>query len=97
MKNTLVIGIPWYRPEDWARVKSIMPDAGKLHDTFAEWEREARRTEREVRRQRQRVERVMLDLDAFLAWCTIRGRPSDAAARAEYACHAVQQRAMTEE
>lgn len=94
MQNSPAVGLPWYRPEDWARVKRVMSDADALHDTFEEWQKDARKIERSLRQEGPRVERVMIDVDAFLAWCTIKGRAWDGAARAKYACDAVQRRAQ---
>jgi hypothetical protein len=92
MTSDMVVAIPWYRREDWGRLKSILSDASALHDAFEDWQKEAVSVERTLRRQGHRVERVVIDIDVFRTWCFIRGRPTDAAARSEYALESVRSR-----
>ena len=33
---------PWYRPEDYARIREIMDDGDRMPRTFDEWERIAK-------------------------------------------------------
>jgi hypothetical protein len=89
MTSGVVVAIPWYRREDWGRLKSIVSDAATLHDAFEDWQNEAVNVERRLRREGHQVERVVIDVEAFRAWCIIRGRPTDAAARSEYALESV--------
>jgi hypothetical protein len=92
MTSRVVIGIPWYRREDWARLKTVLSDAAALHENFEDWEREAVNVEWTLRLQGNQVERVVIDVTAFGTWCLLRGRPTDAAARSEYALETVQLR-----
>ena len=31
------VGVVWYRQADWLRLRTLLPDASKLPDTYAEW------------------------------------------------------------
>lgn len=79
------IGIPWYRGEDWDEVKRVMASPESLHDTYVEWLVSAEEVERAMKAQGFRVKRVILDLQAFLAWCAAEGCTPDGPARARWA------------
>jgi hypothetical protein len=67
MTSGVVVAIPWYRREDWGRLKSIVSDAATLHDAFEDWQNEAVNVERRLRRHGHQVKRVVIDVDAFRA------------------------------
>jgi len=79
-----VVGVAWYREADWPRIKELFPDADKLHDSYAEWLKFAEGSVRRLRRSRVTVEPYTIDLDDFLGWCLVHGRPRDANARTAY-------------
>jgi hypothetical protein len=99
MSTDVVIGLPWYREEDWTRLKAVFIDGDKLHDTFREWLREAGKLERKLQNEGHLVERIPIDPEDFRSWCIIRGRGTDANARVEFAMESVRlkhpQRAIT--
>ncbi len=79
-----LVGMGWYRPEDWERLLQVVSDRGRLHDSYAEWLAEAEWAERNVSATGHRVVRVFVDPDELAGWCLVRGRAPDAAARAEF-------------
>ena len=79
-----VVGVAWYREADWPRIKELFPDADQLHDSYAEWLKFAEDSVRRLRRSRVTVEPYTIDLDDFLGWCLVHGRPRDANARTAY-------------
>ena len=79
-----VVGVAWYREADWPRIKELFPDADQLHDSYAEWLKFAEGSVRRLRRSRVTVEPYTIDLDDFLGWCLVHGRPRDANARTAY-------------
>lgn len=81
----VVVGIPWYRREDWERLMEIFEDADILHDTFEDWRKDAGNTEGSLRRQGQIVVRAYIDPEAFPDWCRAKGVGIDAQARAQFA------------
>jgi hypothetical protein len=80
----MMVGITWWREHDWPRVKDLFPDAGELHNTYAEWLKSAENTVKELKRRGVAVEQFALDIDDFLAWCLVHERQRDAQARSEY-------------
>ena len=68
--------LPWYEPETYERVCALMHDQDRLFGTYADWLRNAQRTEEHLRGQGARTVRVTLDLVHFPAWCARTGRAS---------------------
>lgn len=79
--------LPWYEPETYERVCALMHDQDRLFGTYADWLRNAQRTEEHLRGQGARTVRVTLDLVHFPAWCAAHrpGLHIDAQARLQYA------------
>lgn len=44
-----VVGMPWYRKADYARLRASFADGARLHQTYAEWCAAARATEAHLR------------------------------------------------
>jgi hypothetical protein len=83
------VGIVWYRQADWPRLRTLLPDADKLPDTYAEWLASAESLMAQLKRDGITAERVLLDPDSFSAWCAARGLPLDAQARSQYVSEVV--------
>ena len=62
----------------------LFPDADALHDTHAEWVKSAEASVKRLTRPGVTVEPYTIDLDDFLAWCTVHGCECDAKARTAY-------------
>lgn len=80
----MVVGVAWYREEDWPRVKRQFPDADELHDSYAEWLASARDAMKAIERSSARAEPLVVNLDDLFGWCLIRGREPNAESRGEY-------------
>ena len=76
-----VVGIAWYRPERYNRVREVMADGISFPKTHASWSQKAGRMERELGRQGFAPERVEVDPDEFARWCAGRELAPDSAAR----------------
>ena len=87
-----MIGVAWFDPAQWQRLRLVVADPSEIEDTFAEWERNAMGAVHTLERQGQEVARVHVDLEALVAWCKGRGVPVNGKARAEYAAFLLQQR-----
>ena len=79
-----VVGMGWYRSEDWERLLQVISDRDEMYDSYAEWLAEAQRAERAAAAEGIQVKRVPVDPDELAAWCVIRGRTPNIAARAEF-------------
>jgi hypothetical protein len=81
----VVLGIAWFRPDQWELLRSLSTDADILEPTHAQWEKFARETVRDLARQGMLARKVDVDVEQLRAWCVAQQRPLDASARAAYA------------
>jgi hypothetical protein len=79
-----LVGIAWFDPVQWAKLKRVAADADQLDETHEEWQRNAERTERELATRGLALRRIPIDVDALVEWCRRQNKPVDGAARAEY-------------
>ena len=79
-----LVGMGWYRSQDWERLLQVISDRDQLHNTYSEWLAEAEWAERNIRATGHEVRRVFVDPDELAAWCLIRGRKPDGKTRAEF-------------
>ena len=79
-----VVGIAWYRPDNYDRIVTLMADGASFPKTHASWRQKAGRMERELKRQGSRTVRVEVDPEVFVAWCGERGLAPDSPGRAQY-------------
>ena len=91
--------LPWYEPESYEGVCTLMHDKDGLFGTYAGWLREAQRTEEHLSRKGARTVRVTLDTVRFPAWCAAHrpGQHIDGQARTQYASHIAVQMHLAEQ
>jgi len=87
----MVLGIAWYRAEQWQRFRSLATDTDALHDTYAEWEAAATEKLGELRALGIDAQPVLIDIDELARWCRERDRAIDGAARAQFVAEKVQE------
>lgn len=80
-----LVGMPWFKRDDYARILQIMQDAHRLPATFDEWRKKAGGGESVLRREGHVVVRAVIDPDDFPVWCRARGLDIDAKARTAFA------------
>ena len=80
-----VVGIAWYRREDYSLLLALFDDSEALPKTFDEWLAKAEETEREVSKAGLRVSRVLLIPKEFIDWCASHDLRRDAKARSRFA------------
>ncbi len=83
MERPRSVGLAWYEPGDYTRIREAIPESG-LPESYAAWQMSALQIEREVASSGVAVLRVRIEPDSFLAWCRARGAAPDAAARAAF-------------
>ena len=81
----VVLGIAWFRPEQWDLLRSVSADREVLEPTHGEWEKLARKTIQDLAHQGILARKVDVDVKRLQAWCEAQQRPLDASARAAYA------------
>lgn len=83
-----VIGMVWYKPEDYDAVLGIVADRNNFSASFHEWRMKAETGEKQQRRDGHFVVRVFIDPKTFPDWCRARGLSIDAKARNQFAAEA---------
>ncbi len=78
----LVLGIAWYRREQWNRLLEISADREKMEDTYEEWEANAEKGLQMAARPGVVFRKVDIDVEELVEWCRSQRRPVDGAARA---------------
>jgi len=79
-----IVGITWYRPEQYLAVKAFCEDRDSMDTTYEVWKTGVEKVMRELQAEGTKVERVDFDLDEFKMWCSANARPSNAASRSEF-------------
>jgi hypothetical protein len=71
--KTLIMGVSWYRAEQWHRLWEISEDKATFETTYEasllEWEKKMQQLEA----QGIRPIKVEVDVEALLTWCTTQG------------------------
>ena len=71
--KTLIMGVSWYRPEQWDRLREISEDKATFEITYeaslVEWEKKIQQLEA----QGIRPIKVEVDVEELLTWCTTQG------------------------
>jgi hypothetical protein len=80
-----VVGVPWYRKGDYAQLRALFTDGGRLHETYAGWFAAARATEAHLVAQGHRIVRVEIEPEEFVMWCSAHDVAPNAEARMRYA------------
>ena len=83
-KSNLVTGVAWYRPEQWARLREVSEDVENLDDTYEAWLQTAERLLRDGIPADVTVEKIDIDVEEVLAWCSVRDLPMNAQSRSRY-------------
>jgi hypothetical protein len=85
------VGLPWYKPENFRRLRAMCPDGNVLQDTYDDWLASAQKYQERLVAQGKRVIRADIDPASFQIWCDIRGMRMDSTARRVYAGMIAQQ------
>lgn len=91
-RQDTVIGVGWYTPEDWERVKATATDPDLFEDSFSDWESMANESFVLVHMSYPNAMKVLVCADEFFAWCHIRGKMNNAHARAEFVSELLRKR-----
>ncbi|GMQ82617.1 MAG: hypothetical protein BMS9Abin05_2072 [Rhodothermia bacterium] len=83
----MIIGVAWYRLEQWTLLKSISVDSAELEDTYQEWIEAAEQSLKQIRETGINARKVDVDVDELSDWCRTEGRPVDGSARSQFVVH----------
>jgi len=80
----IVLGIAWYRLDQWEDLKKFCDDRDELEDTYEIWRRGAEKAFRDIRRSGQSAVKIDFDLVEFKMWCSATGKRPVGASRSEF-------------
>lgn len=83
-RNQAVVGVAWYRAEQWDRLRQIAVDGESMHESYDEWHAEATQRLRQLQFRGIKARKVDVDLDELIAWCDRRQLPLDGSARSQF-------------
>jgi hypothetical protein len=81
----LVVGVAWYRPDQYALLRALATDAACMAATYDKWLAGVTKTMADLKKQGVAARRVDVDVKELVAWCQEEGRELDGAARATFA------------
>ena len=87
---SVILGVAWYSPSQWVRLREVSADPEQLDQTYAKWMATYERTIRALAAKGMLLRRVPIDVAELEKWCRERKQPIDGNARAEYVLEIVQ-------
>ena len=90
-ESTAILGIAWYRREEWSHLLEISADRDELEDTYEEWLSNAETRLHEMAEAGINPTKVYINLDELQKWCIVQGRPLDGSARAVFTAEKLRQ------
>ncbi len=79
-----IVGMAWYKPENFDRLRSMFEDGNKLHRTYKEWFSAAESGRKKLEAQGHRVVCIDIDPNQFPEWCKANGMKLNAEARNKF-------------
>jgi hypothetical protein len=90
-----VVGIAWFRKDDYPALLKIFEDADKFAATWDEWIKRAEKAEQRLKNEGHMTERVYIDPDTFPDWCRKEGLSIGSHARHKFAASVVAEKYRT--
>ena len=83
-RRQVEVGVTWYTEAEWALVRAAAADPDRFEPTFEEWERMAEQSLANFRPSGIVPTKVYVNANDLLAWCLVRKKTNNAAARAQF-------------
>jgi len=84
-----VIGISWFREEDYAAIRGVSEDGHKMPSKWKDWLNGAEEFEQKAIQSGKIVERINIDPNTFPDWCKKNGVGVNRQGRQKFAAMAV--------
>ena len=79
-----VMGVAWYKRDQWDRLLEISSDRAELEDTYDEWKAMAEENLGNLAQHGYKLCKVEIDVEELLIWCNSQNRAVDGGARTEF-------------
>lgn len=80
-----MMGLPWFREEDWEMLLDVLEDADQLPSAYDEWLQDAEAEVKRLERAETLVVKAVVDPAPFAQWCRARDRAVDCRSARAYA------------
>jgi hypothetical protein len=90
-ETAAILGIAWYKREEWPHLLEIAADRDGLEDTYEEWLLNAETRLHEMAEAGINAKRVYINVDELQNWCIVQGRSLDGSARAVFTAEKLRQ------
>ena len=80
----LVLGVCWYAPVEFIKMKQAAVDGDNFENTYEEWRQFAEKTITNLKKEGVDPQKVYLKTDDFKFWCEKNDLPADGPARTRY-------------
>jgi hypothetical protein len=91
LENAAILGIAWYRREEWSHLLEIYADRNELEDTYEECLQNAETRLHEMAEKGINALRVHINVEELQDWCIVQGRPLDGSARSVFTAEKLRQ------
>ena len=82
--SNIVMGIAWYQQDQWELLKKVSIDSDIIEDTYKDWQKNAKKLIKDMKRSGIDPIRVNLDVNKLIKWCSDKKKPLNSASRSEY-------------
>ena len=82
--DATVMGVAWYRRDQWDRLLEISSDRAELEDTYDEWKAVAEENMGNLAQHGYKLCKVEIDVEELFIWCNSQNRAVDGDARTEF-------------
>ena len=86
---TMIVGLPWYKSENFMQLRSLFDDSTSIQSTYAEWVKCAEVITGRFHREGRKTVRINIDPVEFPRWCVENGMRLNSTSRCAYADHMV--------
>ena len=87
-RNSLaVVGIPWYSPEDWYKMKALAEDKERFHFNYEQWLANTDKSVVILTNRNKLFERINIDPIYYSYWCDKKSLGKNRESRTAYTQH----------
>jgi D-mannonate dehydratase len=90
-ESAAILGIAWYKREEWSHLSEIAADRDEIEDTYEEWLNNAETRLREMAEAGINAKRVYINVGDLQDWCIVQRRLVDGSARAVFTAEKLRQ------
>ena len=81
----MIVGVAWYRAEQYGLLRALAVDSDGMADTYDQWLAGVTKTMNDMRQHGMVARRVDVDVRELAAWCEEQGKALNGEARSAYA------------